>query len=200
MLMVPEPLRHRCLVYDGPPLRHLASLARVIARRLAEDYRCICFDSPAMIAGMRPYLAAEGVDVTSDIASGRLVLTSDRPQLIDGARFDLKHMTEGLSAALDSALADGFRGLWCTGDIAWEFGPERDFSSLLEYERQLDAFIDVHPNFGGVCQYHRDTLPSQAVEAGLLAHPQIFVDQTLSLVNPRFIPRETFRPAAASSV
>jgi DcmR-like sensory protein len=188
-----EPLRHQCLVYDGAPSRHLAALARTIAERLARDFRCMCFDSPPMIAGMRSYLAAEGVDVAHDVALGRLVLTSDRSHLADGVRFDLARMTDGLSAALDDALESGFRGLWCTGDIAWEFGPERDFSSLLEYERQLDAFIDAHPDFGGVCQYHRDTLPSHAIEAGLLAHPRIFVDQTLSLVNPRFISRESFR-------
>ena len=192
-----EPLRHQCLVYDGAPSRHLAALSRTIAEKLARDFRCMCFDSVPMIAGLRSYLAAEGVDVASDIAQGRLVLTSERGHLVDGVRFDLTRMTEGLNVALEDALDAGYRGLWCTGDIAWEFGPERDFSSLLEYERQLDAFIDTHPNFGGVCQYHRDTLPSQAVEAGLLAHPRIFVDQTLSLVNPRFISRESFRMAAS---
>ena len=194
--MESERLLHQCLVYDGPPSRHLAALARTISDKLASDFRCMCFDSPPMIAGMRSYLAAEGVDVASDIARGRLILTSERSHLADGIRFDIERMTEGLSEALEDALGDGFRGLWCTGDIAWEFGPERDFASLLEYERQLDAFIETHPNFGGVCQYHRDTLPSQAVEAGLLAHPRIFIDQTLSLVNPSFISRETFRAAS----
>jgi hypothetical protein len=188
-----EPVRHQCLVYDGPPSRHLPALARTIAEKLAHDFRCMCFDTPTMIAGMRSYLAAEGVDVSSDIAQGRLILTSDRGHLVDGVHFDLTRMTAGLSGALDDTLNDGFNGLWCTGDIAWEFGPERDFSELLEYERQLDAFIEHHPNFGGVCQYHRDTLPSQAIEAGLLAHPRIYIDQTLSLVNPRFISRESFR-------
>jgi hypothetical protein len=188
-----EPLRHQCLVYDGPPSRHLAALARTIAEKLSRDFRCMCFDTAPMIAGMRSYLAAEGVNVASDIADGRLVLTSERPHLVDGARFDLDRMTGGLSQQLNAALDAGFQGLWCTGDIAWEFGPTRDFSSLLEYERQLDAFIEAHPNFGGVCQYHRDTLPSHAVEVGLLAHPRIFIDQTLSLVNPRFISRESFR-------
>ncbi|HEY5056778.1 MAG TPA: MEDS domain-containing protein [Acidobacteriaceae bacterium] len=190
-----EPLRHQCLVYDGAPSRHLAALARTISERLAGDFRCMCFDSPPMMAGMRSYLAAEGVDVAHDVALGRLVFVSERSHLVD-RRFEIARMTDGLSVALDDALDAGFRGLWCTGDIAWEFGPERDFSSLLEYERQLDAFIDAHPEFGGVCQYHRDTLPSQAVEAGLLCHPRIFVDQTLSLVNPRFISRESFRTAA----
>ena len=192
-----EPIRHQCLVYDGPPSRHLAALARTIAEKLAADFRCMCFDTPPMITGMRSYLAAEGVDVASEVAYGRLVLTSERPHLVEGVHFDLARMTAGLSDALDAALNDGFRGLWCTGDIAWEFGPGRNFSSLLEYERQLDAFIDAHPNFGGVCQYHRDTLPSQALEAGLLAHPRIYIDQTLSLVNPRFIPREAIRASAS---
>ena len=194
-----EPVRHQCLVYDGAPSRHLAALARTIAARLALDFRCMCFDTPPMIAGMRSYLAAEGVDVASDIEQGRLVLTSDRSHLVDGVRFDLTRMTRALGEALDAALDDGFRGLWCTGDIAWEFGPERDFSSLLEYERRLDDYIDAHPNFGGVCQYHRDTLPSQAVEAGLLTRPRIFIDQTISLINPQFISRETLRPRASGA-
>jgi len=195
-----EPLLHQCLVYDGPPSRHLPALARTIAEKLMRDYRCMCFDTPTMLAGMRSYLAAEGISVASEVEQGRLVLTSDRGHLVNGVRFDLARMTQGLGNALDDALNDGFQGLWCTGDIAWEFGPERDFSELLEYERQLDDFIESNPNFGGVCQYHRDTLPSQAVEAGLLAHPRIYIDQTLSLVNPRFISRETFRSNVAEMV
>jgi hypothetical protein len=37
-----------------------------------------------------------------------------------------------LSAAVDQALNDGYQGRWATGDMSWEFGPERDFSKLVE--------------------------------------------------------------------
>ena len=44
--------------------------------------------------------------------------------------------------------------------------------------------------FCGVCQYHADTLPAQAVGQGLLTHPSLFINETLSRVNPHYVPRE----------
>jgi hypothetical protein len=34
-----------------------------------------------------------------------------------------------LEGALHQALNDGYQGLWATGDLSREFGPERDFQN-----------------------------------------------------------------------
>ncbi len=178
--------RHHCLIYEGPPSRHLAALSAVIRQKLNENYRCLYLDSQPMVAGMGSYLAAAGVDVAGELATGRLVLSSDRDYLRNGCQFDLERMMQGLSDALDGALDAGLAGLWATGDMTWEFGPDKDFSKLLEYEWRLEEFLRAHPQMGGVCQYHVESLPRKYLRQGVLSHPSIFINQTLSMINPTY--------------
>jgi hypothetical protein len=177
--------RHRCLIYDGPPSKQLPALVAVTREKLQQNIRCLYLNSPAMVAGMRSCLAAAGVDVAREIERGSLILSSEQ-NLVYGYLFEVKHMIDGLRAALGSALHDGFSGLWATGDMAWEFGPQKDFSKLLEYEWRLEEFLALNPQMSGVCQYRADILPRAAMRQGLLSHSGIFVNETLSLINPQF--------------
>ena len=190
--------RHHCLIYNGPPSRHLPALSAAIQEKLDQNYRCLYLNSPQMVAGMRSYLAANGVDVLAATAKGSLVLSAEQNHLYDG-RFDIEGMLHDLELAIEQALDDGYAGLWATGDMTWELGPEKDFTKLLEYEWQLEEFIQKHPEFGGVCQYHADTLPHEAMQHGLLAHPSVFINETLSLFNPHYIERHAFTPQAEKS-
>jgi len=71
-----------------------------------------------------------------------------------------------------------------SGDMTWEMGPDKDFSNLLEYEQRLEDFFQENEELSGVCQYHANTLPPEAVRQGLIAHSSIFVNETLYLINP----------------
>jgi len=146
-----------------------------------------------MVAGMGSYLAASGVDVAREVARGGLVLSSEQ-NLIDDYKFDAQHMIGRLQSALEDALQQGFSGLWATGDMTCEFGPQKDFSSLLEYEWRLEEFMNENPELSGICQYRADLLPRSAMRIGLVAHPTIFVNETLSRLNPRYIHPKAFTP------
>ncbi len=61
-------------------------------------------------------------------------------------------MMEKLEDALSHALADGYRGLWATGDMAWEFGREDGFEKLIEYEWRLEELFRRKPELSGVCR------------------------------------------------
>jgi hypothetical protein len=182
--------RHRCLLYEGAPSRQLPMLAAVMCRKIEENYRCLYLNSPTMVAGMGSYLAARGRDVLEDTKRGRLVLSSEQHSSSDGV-FDIDVMLNGLEDALEQALKDGCKGLWASGDMTWEFGRANDFSRLLEYEWRLEEFFQTHSELEGVCQYHADTLPPEAMKQGSVAHPSIFVSETLSLVNPQYLPRKS---------
>jgi hypothetical protein len=102
-----------------------------------------------------------------------------------------------LEDALDRALNEGYDGLWATGDMTWELGPERDFSRLLEYEWRLEEFFRKHPALGGICQYLTDTLPCEVLRQGLLVHPSIFVNETLSRINRDYLRDDSYSEQAA---
>ena len=183
--------RHQCLIYEGAPSRHLLAIAAVMREKLVRGYRCLYLNSRPMVAGLRSYLAAAGIDIAHETAKGSLVLSSDRDHLVD-ATFHMDGMLEGLEDAVDRAVLDGYEGLWASGDLTWEFGPARDFSKLVEYEWKLEDIFRRKPALSGICQYHTDTLPREATRQGLVVHSAIFINETLSLINPHYLHRESF--------
>jgi hypothetical protein len=193
------PCRHHCLIYEGPPSRQLPALVAATREKLEQNYRCLYLNGPSMVAGMRSYLAAAGVDVAHEVASGRLLLSSAQ-HLVNGDEFDIQFMINGLKFALESALHDGFKGLFATGDMTWEFGPAKDFSKLLEYEWRLEEFLQANPQMCGICQYRADILPRTAMRHAVLTHRSIFVNQTLSQINPQYLRPEHFSPEVGESL
>ncbi|MEP7153154.1 MAG: MEDS domain-containing protein, partial [Nitrospira sp.] len=183
--------RHQCLVYAGSPAPHLLGLSALIRQKLEANYRCLFLNSPAMVTGMRSYLLAAGTDVTKEIVKGSLVLSSSNAHLVEGC-FIVDRMLGMLEDALHQALHDGYQGLFATGDMSREFGPERDFSKLLEYEWRLEELLRAHPALSGICQYHADTLGPDVLRHGLMTHPALYINDTLSRLNPLYVKRESF--------
>jgi hypothetical protein len=173
-------------VYEGSPAAHLPALAAVIRLKLTENNRCLYLNSPPMVAGLRSYLFAGGVDVPTEIAKGSLILSSDTGHLQNGS-LSVDRVLEILHDAVTQAITDGYQGLLATGDMSWEFGPQKDFSKLMDYERRLEELFRKHPTFYGICQYHTNTLPPEAVRQGVEAHPAIFINETLSRLNPDYM-------------
>jgi hypothetical protein len=188
--------RHQCLIYKGSPSLQLSAIAALVRQKMNENYRCLYLNSPVMVAGMRCYLAAAGIDVTYEAGKASLVLSSDLGHLVEG-RFDVDRMMRTLEDAIEQALKDGYKGLWATGDMTWELGPEKDFSKLVEYERRLEELFQRHPALGGICQYHADTLPDRVLRQGLVSHPSIFVNETLSHINPNYLRADSYSDQAA---
>ena len=181
--------RHQCLIYAGSPAPHLPALMALIRQKLNENTRCLYLNSPPMVAGMRSYLYAAGVDVPKEVMKGSLILSSDRRHLTDGS-FDIDRMLTLLNDAVCQAVKDGYQGLWATGDMSWEFGPEKSFSTLMEYEWRLEDLFQRQPNLSGICQYHADTLPHEVLRQGVMTHQALFISDTLCRLNAHYISRK----------
>jgi hypothetical protein len=179
------PFRHQCLIYEGAPSRQLPALAATIRQMLGANYRCLYLNSPAMVAGMSSYLAAQGVEVAREVSRTSLVLSSDLSHLSRGD-FDVEEMIGKLEDAVVQALRDGYKGLWATGDMSWEFGGQRNLHKLFRYERQLEELFRRQPMLCGICQYHGDLLPDDILQQSLVTHRAVFVNETLSRINPHY--------------
>ncbi|MBV8842279.1 MAG: MEDS domain-containing protein [Bryobacterales bacterium] len=176
-------VRHQCLVYEGSPAKHLRGLAAVTIAKLKDNNRCLYLNSPPMVAGMRSYLAAAGLDVAEAVRQGALVLSSSQNHIVNGA-FDVDNMLDMLEAAVKQALKDGYRGLWATGDMTWELGPKNGLGNLIAYECGLEDLFHQYPSLSGICQYHIDTLPPSAVDKALRTHRSVYINEMLSRLNP----------------
>ena len=177
--------RHQCMVYEGSPSQKLPMLAAIIQHKLDDGYRCLYLNSAPMVSGMRSTLAAMGIDVASEEAKERLILSAE--PVSAGKAFDSKVMLGILENTLNQALKDGYKGLWASGDMTWEFGPENDFSKLLEYELGLEEIFSRRKELCGICQYHKDTLPQDVMRQSLLAHPSVVISETLRRINPHYL-------------
>ena len=110
--------RHQCLIYSGSPSDHLTALAGTVRDKLKCNCRCLYLNSSPMVAGIRSYLSAAGVDVAHEVAKASLVLSSDTQQRATGS-FNIDRMMDLLEDALHQALNDGYDGLWASGDMSW---------------------------------------------------------------------------------
>jgi hypothetical protein len=177
--------RHQCLIYNGAPSEQLPALGATLKQKLNDGFRCLYLNSAPMVAGMRSYLSSLGLDVARDVENGHLVFSSEPPSV--GGEFDIRKMLDGLESALDKALADGYKGLWATGDMTFEFGARKNFAKLLEYEYRLEELMARRMELCGICQYHTDTLPQDAPEHALLTHQVLYINETLSRMNPSYV-------------
>lgn len=176
----------------------LPALVATIREQLAAHVRCLHLNSPAMVAGLRSGLYAAGTDVAHEVARGALVVSSDNSHLVDG-RFEADALLDMLEAAVQAALVDGYTGLFATGDMTWEFGPKKDFSKLLQYEWRLEQLFHKHAALSGICLYHRDLLPREAVREGLVSHSRVFINETISRLNPHYVRTQTPKERTAAA-
>src|SRR5262249_19754969 len=126
------------------------------------------------------------VDSDRAVDGGALILSADQGHMVDG-EFDPAAMLKTLSATVAQARADGYHGLWATGDMLWEFGAPKNLSKLLAYELGLEAFCRAEPCMSGICQYHRETLPAEAVQVALYAHKTLYINDVLAKTNPNYL-------------
>ncbi len=181
--MIHEP-RHQCLIYEGAPSNKLKLVASILQHKLNEGYRCLYLNSAPMVAGMCSTLVAMGVDIASEVSKTSIILSSD--SVLEGEEFVVDVMLAKLEDSLNQALKDGYKGLWASGDMTFEFGPRKDFSKLLEYELKLEELMHRRKELCGVCQYHCDSLPKDAMRQSLFVHSGIIVNETLTMISPHY--------------
>lgn len=187
-MSIAEESRHKCLIYEGHPSEQLPIIVPLLQQGLAEGRRCVYLGDPETIVMVRDDVKAKGVDVAFETARGALVFSSDRSHL-EGGGFDPKSMVAMLRDLIDEAVKDGFTGLCATGDMRWELGTDANFERLQEYEALLEKVFHEKPLMG-ICQYHRYTVPSQALHDALTTHRSVWVGNSLRRDNHFYIPPE----------
>jgi len=180
--------RHKCLIYDGDPSEQLPVVVPLLTDGLDRNWRCLYLGSPDMVRMVDSALGRTGRDTSQETKRGALILSSDRSHL-DGGRFEPRAMIDGLCSMIDGAVKDGFEGLCATGDMRWELGEDKNFDKLLEYEALLERVFRDKP-LRGICQYHRATVPAQAIRDALVTHRSTYIGEALNRDNLFYIPPE----------
>ena len=57
----------------------------------------------------------------------------------------------------------------------------------MEYELKLEEVFGRRQELCGICQYHKNTLPNDVIRQGMLMHPSIVINETISRINPHYL-------------
>ncbi|WP_448317521.1 MEDS domain-containing protein [Streptomyces sp. CO7] len=121
---------------------------------------------------VRGALASAGVDAARAEAEGRLVVTTAERTYLSGPRFDPDAMMGLWHRAMDTALAEGHRGLRAIGEMAWGAQDVAGADRLLEYELRLHHEVFEPLPLTAWCFYDRRRVPAHllALLAGAHQH------------------------------
>jgi signal transduction histidine kinase len=189
--------RHKCLIYEGDPGEQLPVVIPFLKEGLQENWRCLYLGKPEVVDMIRSGLTAQHVDVSREMDRGKLILSSDREHLGNGSFYPHK-MVNFIGTLVDGAVNDGFQGLCATGDMRWEFGSDKNFGLLMEYEALLEQKLRNLP-IRAICQYHRDILPAEVVHDALVTHRSAYIGGMLNRDNLYYIPPEILLDSSKDS-
>jgi two-component system, chemotaxis family, sensor kinase Cph1 len=149
---------------------------------LSRGERCLYICGEQTPHEFRAELRAAGIDADAEDKRGALVLITKREHLKGGA-FKASRMIEVLAGAVADALKAGFAGLCAAGDMTWLLDEAPGSREIVEYEALLNHFYASNQALG-LCQYNRNRLPANIVDACLATHRHIRVAGQVLLENP----------------
>ncbi len=172
--------RHVCLPFETDSEK-LEAVASFLIEGLTRGKRCLFVGTPDELAELGGPLEAAGICVSRAL-SRRSVLFSTREDayLKDGA-FHPQLVLDHIEQQVRDAVADGFSGLYATGELVYEPAGE-DWRRIVWYEAQInDAFARLP--FAALCRYPRSVVPAERVRDVLRTHP-VAVVRGESCTNP----------------
>lgn len=154
---------HACWCYRSLQ-EHRAGMTAFIRHGLERGSKVLCLADAVPVSTVARDLGRAGVDPRERIARGQLILLSLAEGYGRGGAFDPARQLELYRQLLDRARAEGYRGLWITGDGTWELRGELPGSErALEYEQLVERFLATTADALALCQYDAaEALPDAA--------------------------------------
>ncbi|MDH6227223.1 MEDS domain-containing protein [Streptomyces sp. MJP52] len=165
----PEPCGHVSVVYsdDREWAGRLVPFVRAGLERGEQVQYFADTTDPDRVMGT---LASAGVDAGRAAAEGRLVVTTAARTYLSGPAFDPDAMMGLWHQAMDTALAEGHRGLRAIGEVAWGARDLPGADRLLEYELRLHHEVFEPLPLTAWCFYDRRRMPADRLAVLIGAH------------------------------
>ena len=149
---------------------------------LSRGERCLYVCGEQTPDEFRAELRGASIDPAAEEKRGALLLITKREHL-KGGSFKASRMIETLAGAVADALKAGFAGLCAAGDMTWLLDEAPGSREIVEYEALLNHFYASNQALG-LCQYNRNRLPANIVDACLATHRHIRLAGQVLLENP----------------
>lgn len=89
--------------------------------------------------------------------------------------FDPDRMFDFVNAAVEGALAKGFRTCLITGEMSWSLAEPPGAERMMEYEARLNTLTEKYPQATFICQYDLSRFGGVTVAEALLTHPLVLL-------------------------
>lgn len=182
---------HICQLYSKaaellPVTSHLLHAA------LRSHHKCLFAGEPTSVANLKEALVALKVDVAAALASGQLVLASDREQFLPTQRMDPYFLISSHQTLIARALRDGWQGVCLSIDMGWMARGIATVEQILKYESMADAVFTFQDSpIIALIHYDYDTLPGNLIVEMLKLHPLAVVGKFLRR-NPFYVDAEKY--------
>jgi hypothetical protein len=183
--------QHICLLY-GDEKEQFRTTAGFFAAARASRHKLLYITDTNPVEVVRQRFFELGVDLGRH--TGAEVQTTSEAYHPEG-RFEPEVMCDGLEAFAARAIADGFAGCRCTGEMGWAARKIPGAERLIDYETMLNDVIERQP-FSGICQYDVRLFDGPTILAVLEVHPYLLVRGRV-LRNPNFVRRAIPRSSGA---
>lgn len=181
---------HLCLFYyDDVELRTKLGFVRIGLE--SETEAVVLFGRRARLEQILGYLGAEGVDVDSFQASGRLVL-------VEGAA-DRQGLLSNIAGHLDGLMASGVTLIRFLGFIGWEDPTWPTHDELLTFESMVNVAASNYPAVV-MCTYKLTEIPGPLlIYGGIETHPLTIIGDTVC-ENPHYLPPDRYTAGRAAGL
>lgn len=173
--------RHICLLFGDDDDRFRV-LARFFRGALEEHHRALYVSDTSSASELGQRFAQFGVDLGEHGEAAAVWPASDA--YFPEGRFEPEQMLASLAAFSAAAVATGFGGSRCAGEMSWAARGVPGSERLIEYEMMLTDVIERLP-FSGICQYDVRRFDGPTLLSILEVHPYM-ISRGQILANPAY--------------
>lgn len=161
---------------DGAHIAHffedekerLAILAPFIRTGLTANHQCLLISKPSRISSLVRVLRGVGVDVTTALGSGQLVVCNGFSH-----KYEMSSTFEEIICRANRA---GRKVIRIATDMTSALGEMATFDDHLELEVLYDRYVGPHANLIVLCQYHDSSSSGEAMLCALHIHPLFIIE------------------------
>jgi CheY-like chemotaxis protein len=188
---------HVCLIHETVE-EQIAAVGPFMRTGLLRGARCCYIGDGRSHAEMGRILKASGIDVRRESQRGALVLLGKGEAYFGSGKFDPDEMIRLLREFEADATAQGFSGVYATGEMTWALGPEPGCDRLVEYEARLED-VFTGGRIVGLCQYDRRRFHPHLLGDVVRAHPLVGL-RGVARDNPFFDPARAWARSSGYAV
>jgi hypothetical protein len=180
---------HSCQVYTSSS-EHAELIIPFFVRGLAAHFKCVCTTDSYTQDELIHLFHEKNVDLTSYIASGQFTYFSSRETYAHTGIFDANRTLTIFKDFCTTAIQEGYKGMYVSGDAAWSLANEDSISRLLDYESKVNRLTSTMP-IVGLCLYDAHKISYETMYNVMRVHPEIRVDD-VRVKSPYYVPPDVY--------